>query len=82
MTITTRGCKKTIYPLMSSGVEKVIRDEDRVVEVSGELEDKMVKAVEVPQKVTPMPRPPPPFPQTLVKKTKDGKYRHFITMLK
>ena len=29
-----------------------------------------------------MPRPPPPFPQRLVKKTEDGKYRHFITMLK
>ena len=29
-----------------------------------------------------MPRPPPPFPQRLVKKTEDGKYRPFITMLK
>ena len=29
-----------------------------------------------------MPRPPPPFPQRLVKKTKDGKYRCLITMLK
>ena len=29
-----------------------------------------------------MHRPPPPFPQRLVKKTEDGKYRHFITMLK
>ena len=29
-----------------------------------------------------MPRPPPPFPQRLVKKTEDGKYRRFITMLK
>ena len=37
---------------------------------------------EVPKKVTPMPRPPPPFPQRLVKKTEDGKYRRFITMLK
>ena len=33
-------------------------------------------------KVIPMPRPPPSFPQRLVKKTEDGKYRHFITMLK
>ena len=33
-------------------------------------------------KVIPMPRPPPPFPQRLVKKTEDGKYRRFITMLK
>ena len=29
-----------------------------------------------------MPRPPPPFPQRLVKKTEDGKYRRFITTLK
>ena len=29
-----------------------------------------------------MPRPPPPFPQRLVKKSEDGKYRHFITMPK
>ena len=67
---------------MPSGVEKVIRDNDTVVEVSGELEDKMVKDVEVPQKVTPMPRTPPPFSQRLVKKTEDGKYWRFITMLK
>ena len=33
-------------------------------------------------KVIPMPRPPPPFPQRLVQKTEDGKYRRFITMLK
>ena len=52
------------------------------MEVSGELEDKTVKDIEVPQKVTLMPRPPPPFPQRLVKRTKDGKYRCFITMLK
>ena len=29
-----------------------------------------------------MPRPPPPFPHRLLKKTEDGKYRRFITMLK
>ena len=29
-----------------------------------------------------MPIPPPPFPQRLVKKTEDGKYRRFITILK
>ena len=29
-----------------------------------------------------MPRPPPPFPRRLVKKTEDGKYRCFIAMLK
>ena len=36
---------------------------------------------EVPKKVNPMPRRSP-FPQRLVNKTEDGKYRHFITMLK
>ena len=32
--------------------------------------------------MTPIHRPPPPFTQRLVKKTEDGKYRCFITMLK
>ena len=53
-----------------------------MVEVSGEVEDNTGKDAQVPTKVTPMPRPPPPFPQRLVKKTEDGKYWHFITMLK
>ena len=44
--------------------------------------DKSGKELETPQKVTPIPRPPPQFPQRLVKKTEDGKYRHFITTLK
>ena len=81
MAVTTLGGKQTIDPLMPSGVEKVIRGEDEVVEVSGELEDKTGKEVEVPQKVAPIPRPSPPFLQRLVKKIKDGKYRRFITML-
>ena len=55
---------------------------DKVVEVSGEVEDNTGKDVELPKKVTPIPRPPPPFPQRLVKKIEDGKYRRFITMLK
>ena len=42
----------------------------------------MGKEDDVPQKVTLMPRPPPPFPQRLVKNTEDGKYQRFITMLK
>ena len=82
MAITIRGGKKTINPPYPSGVKKVIIDDDTVVEVSGELEDKTVKDVEVPQKVTFMPRPPPPFPQRLVKNIEDGKYWRFITMLK
>ena len=62
MTITTRGGKQTIDQPVPSSVEKVIRDDDTVVEVSGEFEDKTVKDVEVTQKVTPMPRPSLPFP--------------------
>ena len=67
---------------MSSGVENVIRGDDEVVEVSGELEYKTGTEVEVPQKVTPMRKSPHPFPQRLVKKTEDGKFQCFITMLK
>ena len=64
MTITTRGGKQTIDPPMPSNEEKVIKDNNKVVEVSGE----------VPKKVTLILRPPPPFPQRLVKKIEDGKY--------
>ena len=61
MAITTRGGKQTIYPPMPSNEEKVIKDNDKVVEVSGEVEDNTENDAEVPKKVTPMPRPPPPF---------------------
>ena len=63
-------------------MRKVTKDTDKVVDVDGELEDNTAKDTEVPKKVTPMPWPPPPFPQRLLKKTEDGKYRCFITMLK
>ncbi|TMX04602.1 hypothetical protein EJD97_006809 [Solanum chilense] len=82
MTITTRGGKQTIDPPMPSNEEKVRKDNDKVVEGSGEAEDSTGKGAEVPIKVITMPRPPPPFPYRLVKKTEDGKYRRFITMLK
>ena len=59
----------------------MIKDNDKVVEGSGEGEDNTGQDAEVPIKVIPMPRPPP-FPQRLVKNTEDGKYRRFITMLK
>ena len=59
---------------MPSGVEDEVRKDDEVVEVSGELVDKAVKEAGVPQKLIPIPRPPPPFPQRLLKKTEDGKY--------
>ena len=48
MAITTRGCKQTIDPPMPSNEEKLIKDNDKVVEVSGEVEDNTGKDVEVP----------------------------------
>ena len=76
MAITTRGGKKTIGPPMPSNEENVRKDDDKVVKGSGEAEESNG------MKVIPMPRPPPHFPQRLVKKTEDGKYRRFITMQK
>ena len=63
MAITTRGGNQTIDPYMPSNEEKVIKDNNKVVEVSGEVEDNTGKYVEVPKKVTSMPRPPP-IPQS------------------
>ena len=60
-TITTRGGKQTIDPSMPSNEEKVKKDNDKVVEGSGEAEDSTGKDAEVPIKVIPMPRPQPPF---------------------
>ncbi|XP_069146041.1 uncharacterized protein [Solanum lycopersicum] len=82
MAVTTRGGKQIIDPPIPSGVEDEVRKENDVVEDNGELVEKAVKEAEIPQKVIPLPRPPPPFPQRLVKKTVDCKYRCFITMLK
>ena len=73
MAITTRGGKQLIDPPMPSNEEKVMKDNDKVVEVGGEVKDNTGKDNEVPTKITPMPRPPLPFPQRLVKKTADGK---------
>ena len=67
---------------MSSGVKDERRGDDVVEKVSGELIDKSGKEAEIPQKVTLIPRPPPPFPQRLLKKTEDGKYWFYISMLK
>ena len=82
MSITTQGGRQTIDPPMPSAEKNVRKDNDKVVKGSGEAEECNGKDAEVPMKVIPMPRPPPPFPSRLVKKTEDGKYRHFITMLK
>ncbi|TMX02491.1 hypothetical protein EJD97_021392, partial [Solanum chilense] len=82
MEITTRGGKQTIDPPMPSNEENVRKDDDKVVKGSVEEEERNGKDAEVPMKVIHMPRPPTPLPYRLVKKTKDGKYRRFITMLK
>ena len=58
------------------------KDDDKVVKGSVEDEQSNGKDAEVPMKVIPMPRPPPPFPQRLVKNSEDGKYRRLTTMLK
>ena len=73
---------KPLIHLLPSKEENVRKDDDKVVKGSGEEEESNGKDAEVPIKVIPMPRTPPPFPQRLVKKTEDGKYRRFITMLK
>ena len=65
---------------MPSNEEKVIKDNDKVVEVSGDVEDNTGKDAGVPTKK--LPCLDSPFSQRLLKKTKDGKYQHFITMLK
>ncbi|XP_049368331.1 uncharacterized protein LOC125833225 [Solanum verrucosum] len=82
MTVTTRGGKQTIDPPMPSGVEVEASQNDDVIEVNGESENATEKEAEITQKGVPMPRPPPPFPQRLVKKTEEGKYLRFISMLK
>ena len=69
MAITYRGGNQTIDPPMSSNEKKVTKDTYKVVDVDGELADNTAKDAEVPKKATPMTRPPPPFPQTLVKKS-------------
>ncbi|KAH0678939.1 hypothetical protein KY284_020024 [Solanum tuberosum] len=80
-TVNPRG-RQTIDPPMPALVEVEIRKEDDMIEVREKSENAIEKEVKVSQKVVPIPRPPPPFPQRLVKKTEDGKYRRFITMLK
>ncbi|TMW98370.1 hypothetical protein EJD97_004138, partial [Solanum chilense] len=70
MEIITRSGKQTIDPPMPSNEENVRKDDDKVVKGSVEEEQSNGKDAEVPMKVIPMSRLPPPFP------------RRFITMLK
>ena len=61
MAITTRGGKQTIDLPMPSTEENVKKDNDKVVEGSGEQKDNIGKDSEVHIKVIPMPIPTPPF---------------------
>ena len=51
---------------MTSNVEKVRKEYDKVVEGSGEAEDRTGKDAKALITVFPMPRPPPSLPQRLV----------------
>ena len=53
---------------MSSNEKKVTKDNDKVVEVSGEVEYNTGKDVEVHTKVTPMPRPSSPLSSKISEK--------------
>ncbi|XP_049394506.1 uncharacterized protein LOC125858735 [Solanum stenotomum] len=66
MAITTRGGKQTI---------EMVEKGDDEIEVTGESKNATEKEAEKTQKVVPMPRPPPSFPQRLVQKDEEGKYR-------
>ncbi|XP_049378056.1 uncharacterized protein LOC125842788 [Solanum stenotomum] len=82
MAITTCGGKQIIDSPMPSDVEKVAENDDDENEVTGESKNATEKEGEITQKVIPMQRTPPHFPQRLVQKTEEGKYRRFITILK
>ena len=61
MAINTWGGKETIDPPMPSNEEKVRKDNDKVVEGSGEVEDNTGKDAEVPTEVITFLDHPPPF---------------------
>ncbi|XP_049376924.1 uncharacterized protein LOC125841797 [Solanum stenotomum] len=63
MAITTCGGKYTIDPPMPSDVEIVVEKDVDEMKVTGEMKDVVEKEDDLTQKVIPMPRPPPPFPQ-------------------
>ncbi|KAK4707311.1 hypothetical protein R3W88_033158 [Solanum pinnatisectum] len=82
MAVTIRGGKHTIDPPMSSEVQIAVEKDDEEFEVTRESKNATEKEAEITQKVVPVPRPPPLFPQRLVEKNEEGKYRRFITILK
>ncbi|XP_049373432.1 uncharacterized protein LOC125838412 [Solanum verrucosum] len=63
-------------------VERAIEKDGDENEVTETPKVDTEKEAKVNQNVAPMPRPPPSFPLRLVKKTEEGKYRKFISMLK
>ena len=68
MDVTTREGKQIIDPPMSSVLEGYMGMKDDVTEDSGEFcEATMIESM-LPQKVVPITRLKPPFPQRLVKK--------------
>ncbi|KAK4717970.1 hypothetical protein R3W88_016308 [Solanum pinnatisectum] len=66
MAVTTRGGKQTIDPPKSFEVEIMVEKDDDEIEVTGESKNATEKESEITQKVVPMPRPLPPFPQRLL----------------
>ncbi|KAK4707466.1 hypothetical protein R3W88_032958 [Solanum pinnatisectum] len=67
---------------MPAKVEIVVEKDDDKIEVTRVSKNATEKEAKVTQNFFHMPRPPPPFPQRLVKKNEEGKYRRFITTLK
>ncbi|KAK4724068.1 hypothetical protein R3W88_026847 [Solanum pinnatisectum] len=67
---------------MTFEIEVEVTKDDDEIEVTRKSQNATEKEVDITQKVVPMPRPPPQFPQRLEKKTEEGKYHKFISMLK
>lgn len=73
--------KKTSDPPMPFDVETDSKQDIEVTKVTKESANLMENEAEVTYKVVLTPRPQPPFPQRLVKKTKEEKYHKLIIML-
>lgn len=73
MTVTNKGEKYTIDPLMETGVERSKENGEDQVNVVEELRDVNVNDVRVMKNNIHMLRFPPSFPQKLVKKAKERK---------
>lgn len=96
MDITTRSWKtsfKELRPVVDEAKEEGV-SESRVINDDAKKEEKSADSL-IPSAVTekgekkedtkvyiPIPRTPPPFPQRLKKKSKDGKFQRFMSLLK